>query len=419
MEPDSYKGLRLAYLVSQYPAVNHTFILREIRHLRALGVDVDVFSIQDGDRPPEAMTADEREEMRRTSYVKSIGAARAATAHLATMVSRPRKYFAGFLYALRLGNLDLPKTLRRFLYFIESVIVGREMMRRNLRHAHLHFSSTVGLILERIFPVTISITIHGPDEFTDPIGFHLSEKVAAASFLCVISNYAKSQLMRVSESSEWEKFEVVPLGIDPDMFRARQADEAPDPFRIICVGRVAPVKAHTVLVAAISRIVSRGKNVQLRIVGDGPSRKSLEADIRRLGVEQNVQLMGAQNHDRVLELYREADAFALPSFAEGVPVVLMEAMAMEIPCVATRIMGIPELIRDRIDGLLVDPADELALSDALETLMGDAALRRRLGEAGRRRVLEKYDLNRNSRLLADVFRKRLEPTLRQRENFDR
>jgi glycosyltransferase involved in cell wall biosynthesis len=171
------------------------------------------------------------------------------------------------------------------------------------------------------------------------------------------------------------------------------------------VGRLAAAKAHHVLIAAVGRLVAKGRNVGLTIVGDGPERRSLEQAIAENNLGEVVHLAGSCNHDRVIEYYRQTDAFALASFAEGVPVVLMEAMTMEIPCVATWITGIPELIRNETDGLLVPPADPEALSEALERLMDDAALCARLGKSARERILERYDLRRNSARLGEMFRR--------------
>lgn len=399
--------MRFAYLVSQYPAVNHTFILREIRRLRALGFDIEVASIAAPDRAPERLAEDEREEAGRTFYVKPLGVKGAAARHLATLAARPLSYLRGLLYALRLGGGEPRRTLAHALYFAEAVVVGQWMTERRLAHVHTHFSSSVALIVKKVFPVTMSATIHGPGEFENPALFHLAEKVREASFVCAISNFARSQLMKDSRHGEWSKIEVAPLGIDPSVFAPRPFRESPDVFEVVCVGRLAAVKAQHVLVAAIERLVKEGKRVTLRLVGDGPDRASLEEMVAARGLQRHVRFEGWQNQDAVRELYRRADIFALASFAEGVPVVLMEAMAMEIPCVATHVNGVPELIRGGVDSLLVPPSDDEALARALASLMDDAALRRRLGEAGRRRVVERYDLARNTELLANVFRQRL------------
>jgi glycosyltransferase involved in cell wall biosynthesis len=172
---------------------------------------------------------------------------------------------------------------------------------------------------------------------------------------------------------------------------------------VLCVGRLVPAKGQHVLLAAIAKLRASGRNLRLRLVGDGPDRESLELAAGRFKITDAVVFEGAVNQDRIRDLYATADVFALASFAEGIPVVLMEAMAMEIPCVSTWITGIPELIRDSIDGLLVPPSDIDGLAAAIALLMDDDELRARLGEAGRRRVIEKYNLRPNVARLAEIF----------------
>lgn len=409
--PAAVAMTRLAYLVSQYPAVSHTFILRELRRLRALGFDISIASINDPDRAITGLTAEEREEAAATYYVKRAGVVGAARAHFAMIGSHPIAYVRGLRAALTLGGADLRKIAFGLFYFVEAVMVGVWMRRLGVAHLHVHFAtpaSTVAVIARRMFPITLSITVHGPDEFYDAPGYCLPEKIAAAAFICCIGTYARSQLMKLSPYAQWGKFEVSPLGVDPAVFAPRPARPPGDPFEVICVGRLVPAKGQHILVAAIERLVRAGRSVRVRFVGDGPDREALERDVGARGLGAHVVFEGAVNQDRIRSLYLAADAFALASFAEGIPVVLMEAMAMEIPCVSTFITGVPELIRPGIDGLLVPPSDDGALADALAALMDDPGLCRRLGAAGRQRVLDRYDLDRNTQRLAAIFRRRLE-----------
>ena len=395
--------LRVAYLVSQYPATNHTFVLREIRKLRESGFEIHIASIRAADRPPDNLTPEELEEFQQTYFVIPAGALVALRDHVTSFISNPVRYLRGLIYALNLSGA----ATGNFFYFVEAVMVGCWMKRNRLRHMHIHFSSTVGLIARRMFPIEMSITIHGPDEFNDPAGFHLADKVAASSFVCAISNFGRSQIMRFSNPAHWSKIEVSRLGVDPRVFEPRPFREKIAVFQIICVGRLAPAKAQYVLIDAVALLVQQGRALELRLVGDGPDRAVLQRHVaaRRLG--DQVKFEGSLNQDRVRALYRETDIFALASFAEGIPVVLMEAMAMEIPCVATWITGIPELIRHEVEGLLVAPSDAEGLAAAIARLMDDPALRRRLGVAGRRRVLDEYDLERNVAKMAEIFRRRL------------
>ena len=169
-----------------------------------------------------------------------------------------------------------------------------------------------------------------------------------------------------------------------------------------------PAKGQHILLAAVHKLMLDGRSLRLRVVGGGPDRASLEADAQRRGLNGAVVFEGPVNPDQIRAIYDEADAFAMASFAEGIPVVLMEAMAMEIPCVATFITGIPELIRDGLDGLLIAPSDDAALADAIGRLMDDTELRRRLGQAGRKRVVEHFNLEVNIPRLGEIFRRRLE-----------
>ena len=402
--------IRLAYLVSQYPAISHTFILREVLRLRELGFEIAVASINPPDRPPEKLTAAEQAEAARTYCVKAHGLGGALSATLATLATQPAGFLRGLKFALRLGGTDVKKFAYSLFYFAEALMLGRWMARQRLNHLHVHFATpaaTVALIARQIFPITFSMTVHGPDEFYDAPGYYLSQKIAGASFICCIGYYARSQLMKLSPPEHWDRFEISPLGVDPALFTPRPFRTAPHPFEVICVGRLTPAKGQAILLDAIAQLRSAGRDVRLRFVGDGPDRPMLERITAARALGDAVVFEGSVNQDRIRELYAAADVFALASFAEGIPVVLMEAMAMTIPCVTTFITGIPELIRDGQDGLLVAPSDAGGLAAAIARLMDDGEVRQRLGEAGRARVEDQYNLHRNIDRLAAILRRRL------------
>src|SRR5262249_18195629 len=203
------------------------------------------------------------------------------------------------------------------------------------------------------------------------------------------------------------KFEVSPLGVDLSIFAPRPSIKKTGPFEVICVGRLVPAKGQHILIAAIERLVRDGRDLRLRFVGDGPDRASLEYEAASRNLKDKVIFEGAVNQDLIRALYAKADVFALASFAEGIPVVLMEAMAMEIPCISTFITGVPELIRNGVDGLTVAPSDDEEMAKAIAKLMDDAEMRSCIGRNGRARVMEKYDLDRNTARLAAIFRRRL------------
>ena len=404
------QNTRMAYLVSQYPAISHTFILREVLALRKLGFEISVASVNSVDRPTEKLTQDEQDEARKTLYLKRLSLARVLWDHLCSFAHNPFRFLQTLFFALRLGQPDLKRMLYGILYFAEAVLVARWMRKSRLPHLHVHFATPaamVGLLASRLTHCSLSITVHGPDEFYDVTRYQLAAKIAGCSFLCVISQFARSQLMKVSSAKEWRKFEVTPLGIDPQRFPPKPTKSADGRFEVLCVGRLVPAKGQHILIEALHFMVNRGGDACVRFVGDGPDRQSLELLARQLGVADRVFFEGSVNQDRIGEFYKQANAFVLPSFAEGVPVVLMEAMSVELPCITTRITGIPELIRDGIDGLLVTPSDSDELASAMLRLMKDPSLCRDLGKSGRKRVVACYDLDTNTKRLAEVLRKRL------------
>lgn len=413
--PPNRKPPHLAYLVSEYPAFSHTFILHEVLRLKALGFHIRVASINAPGRDPAQFTADEAAEARITYYVKSDGARGALKALASALLRRPLKTVRGLVFALGLGGTDLGKIGYGLFYFIEALMLGRWMQQQGCTHLHVHFATpacTVGLICKRVFPIGFSFMVHGPDEFYDAPGYRLRDKIAGADFVLAIGTYARSQMMKLSPPAQWDKFDVCPLGVDPTLFQPIAFRPSPEPVEVLCVGRLVPAKGQHILLSAMARLRDQGLNIRLRLVGDGPDRASLERQTRELGLGEQVHFEGAVNQDRVRALYREADIFALASFAEGIPIVLMEAMAMEIPCVTTYITGIPELIRHDIDGLLVAPSDDVELATAIARLAHEPELRLRLGQAGRQRVLDKYDLGPNTEHMAAVFSRRLDAAAR-------
>jgi glycosyltransferase involved in cell wall biosynthesis len=305
---------------------------------------------------------------------------------------------------LSAGNV--PKAFALATYFLQAVILGEWMRHLRLKHIHVQYSSTVGLLLRRMFPVQLSISFHGPDEFNDPAGFWLTQKIEASHFVRAISFYSRSQLMKSCDARYWDKIEIAYMGVDPSTFHPRPFRTGPLPFELLCVGRLAPVKAQHILLQAVEHLKQQGRSVLLHLAGGGPDLESLQSSIAERGLKGYVKLHDWVTHQNLDDLYRRADAFVLASFAEGLPGVLMEAMAMEIPCISTWITGVPELIRDGVDGLLVPPSDPGALAEAIARLMDDPAMRLHLGEQARQRILEKFDLHRNAVHLAGMFSRR-------------
>jgi colanic acid/amylovoran biosynthesis glycosyltransferase len=400
----------LGYLISRYPAISHTFIFRELAGLRDRGVFVNVASINDPDRPDTELPEDERLAASRTYYVKSAGASAAFKAIGAILQSHPAGLFNALGAALKLGWKNPRHLPLHLFYWAEAVLIYQWARERSIRHLHVHFATqvaTVALILSRGFNVPISFTVHGPDEFDNTTEFHLTEKMEAARFIICIGYFCKSQLMKLCDPRYWSKFHVVRLGVDPEEFVPLAEAPPRDSLQLICVGRLVPQKGQHILIEAISALIQRGTPVHLRLVGDGPDRPSLERQVDRLNLRAHVTFTGSVNRDQVAGLLELSDLFVLASFAEGIPVALMEAMAREIPVISTYIAGIPELIRPGIDGILVPPSDVDSLASAIQQVAADPELRQRLGRAGRRRVLDCFNLPVNLDHLAGVFKSHL------------
>ena len=403
---------KLAYLLSQYPAVSHSFFLNEILQLRQLGFDIEVASINPPDRPKEALPQAELDESSKTYYVKSQSIFRILGSLLSVLMFRPQVFFRGLIYAVRLGGWNLRSKLFALFYLAEALLLGKWMQRHRCSHLHVHFSTavaTVGFLTSVAWGIPYSLTVHGPDEFHNVDEFYLTRKIEHAKFVICISDFCRSQLMRISASLHWDKFEVVRLGVDSAAFAPshRPEKETGDILNVICVGRLVSAKGQLILVRAIEDLLEQGYALRLKLVGGGKDQSVLQSYVASHGLTSAVEFKGALSHDETRRVLQSADLFVLASFAEGLPVALMEAMAMEIPCISTYIAGIPELIRDEIDGLLIPASSQAELTNAMKRLIEDSQLRHKLSTAGRKRVLALHDLETNTRALAATFQRNI------------
>jgi len=397
---------RLAYLLSIYPAISHTFFLNEIAGLRKLGLTIDVASINKPEFAAGGASELETTEFGATFYIKAMTPVRVLRVLLHTLFTKPAVVFRGLRAALQLNGWNLPAAGYALFYLAEALLLGDWLCRRGHRHLHIHFGgpvATVGMLASIAWQFSYSMMIHGPEEFYDVEKFHLRQKVQRAHFVLCISDYCRSQVMKVCDPAHWTKLHVVRLGVDLRLFSPVPRVDLGDEIEIICVGRLVPAKGHLILLRAFSGLLRCGYNLRLRLIGDGSERREMESFVSREKLHPFVIFEGSLNHEQTRQRLARADIFVLASFAEGLPIALMEAMAMEIPCISTFVAGIPELIRDGLDGLLVPPSSEEALTAALERLISDAALRRALAAAGRHRVEEFYDLQKNVRSLADTL----------------
>jgi glycosyltransferase involved in cell wall biosynthesis len=401
-------GLRLAYVVPRYPTLSHAFLLREVETLRSLGATVETFSVRRvGD--DQLLTDADRRAFETTYAVVPPRWGDLAGAHLRALATRPLGCARALGTALRMRRPGLRGTLWALFYLLEAGVVWDRCRRLGIRHLHAQFASNatdVALLAAALGGRgwSWSFTVHGPVEFYDVPGFRLAGKARSAAFVACISDFARSQVQAFLDPGDWDKVEVVPLGVDAEAFRPAEPVAGADrPLRALTIGRLAAVKGQAVLLDAVAELARRGCPVELTVAGWGPERERLERRAAQLGIADRVDFLGPVGQDRVAGLYAAADVFCTSSFAEGVPVVLMEAMACGLPTVATRIMGVPEVVEDGVTGLLVPPGRADALADALERLARRPDERAAMGQAGRRKVLEERDPRRSAERLLELI----------------
>jgi len=404
----------VGYLVSRYPSVTHTFVLHEVRALRELGVRVETATLR---RAPDEHVLDEaaRAERGRTHALLPVAPYRLAASHVRALARSPRAYVATLWRALRLAHAGGRPRLWQLFYFAEAMLLRDWLAAHELHHVHVHHanvSADVALLACAYAnaaganaPWTWSMTIHGPTELLDVAAHKLTEKVADASAVVCISDFARSQVAAFADPRALDKLHVVRCGIDIMAFAPRGERAAPpaDGGEVLCVGALSRRKGHVVLLEAMARLRERRPRARLTLVGDGPERAALQQLAAQLGLAEAVTFAGAVGHEHTREHYARADAFCLPSFAEGVPTVLMEAMATGLPVVATNVMGTPELVDHEVSGLLVAPARADLLADALERVLADRELAARMARAGRERVERDYEISRAGGQLREVF----------------
>ena len=393
-------SMKIAYLVGHYPAISHTFILREVQGLRARGVEIETISVHPVAEDQLLNEADRREHAS-TYTILPPRWGELVRAHLHALARAPSAYFSTLALSLRLSRPGLRGHLWQLFYFAEAMIVWRRCNARGVHHLHAQFTNQVtdiALLVTRYEsgaspPWTWSFTVHGPDEFYEVSRFNLRAKVESADFVVCISDFARSQLMALVSEDHWEKLHVIHCGIDPEVFSPPAERNGTEGLDVLSVGRLVPFKGQGLLIEAVAALADRGIDVRVTVVGWGENRPRLEELVAELGVADRVTFTGAVGQDVIRGLLASADTFCLPSFAEGVPVSLMEAMAMELPVVSSRIMGIPELIEDGVSGRLVAPGNVEELTTVLEHLAADPGERRRLGRAGREKVIEQYGIS--------------------------
>jgi glycosyltransferase involved in cell wall biosynthesis len=293
-------------------------------------------------------------------------------------------------------------------YFAEAGVLVRHLQNEGVVHMHNHFGDSSGsltMIASEMSGIPFSITLHGPTIFFEMHWWRLDVKVARAAFIACISHFCRSQAMLFSDQAHWHKLRIVHCGVVPERYGERYGAGPRPAFsgHIVFVGRLDAVKGVPLLLEAFAKARTRHPRARLTIAGDGPARAALETRAAALGVGEAVQFAGYLDEAAVADLLANADMLALPSFAEGLPVVLMEAMASRIPVLATQVAGVPELVEDGVSGFIVPAGDVETLGARLEVLLSDPDLCHRMGEAGQKAVAARHDIRAEVAWLYQLF----------------
>ena len=395
--------MRIAYLVNCYPAPSHSFIRREIAGVEAAGLTVLRYSIRTA--PPSLPDPRDAAEREVTTTVLTQGVFALVGALAAQIITHPAGFLRAIGRALAMARASWGSAWRQLAYLAEAAWLCRAWRREGVTHVHAHFGTNPAAVarLARAWGgPRYSFTVHGPDEFDTPLSGDLQGKIADAAFVAGISSYGRSQLMRWSTPEHWAKIATVRCGVDAS-FLDCDAGDPPDNATLCCVARLSPQKGLHILIEAIAQVAPERPDLRVVIVGDGPLRASLEQQAATLGVTGNFAFVGTASGDAVRQHLLDARAFILPSFAEGLPVVLMEALALRRPVITTWVAGIPELVDAKVGWL--SPAGDVeelanAIRAALAAPVTDLA---RMGDEGRRRVAAAHNAMANGAELAALI----------------
>jgi glycosyltransferase involved in cell wall biosynthesis len=397
--------MRIAYLVSQYPATSHTFIRREIVALRQRGLDIHTFSVR---RPlPEEITSPvDQQEFENTWYVFPISPLAVLQSHLVAFIQKPISYWQTLTLAFHHRVPGIRALLYAVFYFAEAILLTQELKRRHIDHLHNHFAQAgaiVGLLTSHYLKIKWSLTLHGLCDFDYEAGQLLKSKVAAAQFVACVSHFGRAQAMRLVNPIHWPKLFISRCGIDMANLPVQRNGEIHQRLRVLCVSRLAPEKGLIGVIDALAIAIKQGTNLELQLVGEGSERTHLEQRIKEQGLEERCFLLGRASESQVFKEFASADIFVLASFMEGLPVVLIEALALGIPVIAPCVAGIPEIIESGRSGLLFSPANWEELAERLVQLSSDNQLRIRLATEGQQRVKNEFNIHQATEPLLAKF----------------
>ncbi|MEE1865990.1 glycosyltransferase [Pseudomonas auratipiscis] len=397
--------MRIAYFINQYPKVSHSFIRREILALERLGVEVQRIALRGWDA--DLQDAEDINERDRTRYVLQEGVKGLLKPVMQVLRSRPQRFFSTLWLALRMGLRADRAWPYHLVYLAEACRLLQWLQADGAKHVHAHFgtnSTEVVMLANALGGPAYSFTVHGPEEFDKPQFLHLGEKVRRAAFVAAVSSFGRSQLFRWVAHGHWGKVKVVHCGLEP-AFHQIAAVAAPSVPRLVCVGRLCEQKGQLFLLEAARVLAAQSLTFEIVLAGDGEMREQIEALIAEHGLQAQVRITGWISSAQVREEILAARALVLPSFAEGLPVVIMEAMALRRPVLTTFVAGIPELVRQGENGWLfpAGAVDELAAAMA-DCIAQPVEVLQRMGDAAYQRVLQRHDIDTEAAKLLSYFK---------------
>lgn len=392
---------RVAYLVSEYPAASHTFIRREIAALRRRGIDIVPFSVRRSALPPLDDGVLVEHILGRPFYVYFW-------ALFTALCRRPYRFLSAWRLALIHRQAGLRGLLWSQFHFLEAMLLAQLLRRIGAGRVHSHFANsgaTVGMLAANFLGLPWSLTLHGISETDHPAGGMLPGKILRADFVACASWFMRAQAMRVVDQQHWANITVVRCGIDHSALPPSLPDGGTGDHitHFICIGRLSAEKGYSGLLNSFAALIAGGTRAKLTIVGEGPLRRQIEDTIGELALTGQVRLLGALPEQATLNEIARADVLVLPSLMEGLPVVLMEAMALGKPVIASCVAGIPELVHDGVTGLLFRPSDWDQLGERMHLLAHDRVLRTRLADAGRAAVATEFAIDKAVEPLVQHF----------------
>lgn len=408
---DESAPLRIAYLVNTYPVPSATFIRRELRQVESETGPIARFTLRRWGT--SLVDPDDVEESRRTRAVLELGAVGLGKSLVKAAVGRPGRFLKALKQAVKLGRRGASSgqgVLKHLVYLAEACVLLDWHREARTDHVHAHFgtnSTTVALLCRTLGGPPFSFTTHGPEEFDKPVALGLDAKVEGSAFAVAISEYGRSQLSRWAAYDQWPKLKIVHCGLDPLFLAADPVPIAEAP-RLVCVARLAEQKGLPILIEAAAKLKGEGVAFDLALVGGGELKAEIESLIDRLGLADSIRLLGWKSNAEVRDLILQSRALVLPSFAEGLPVVLMEALALGRPVISTWVAGIPELVRPGENGWLVPPSSVDALATAMrEALHTPAARLEAMGRNGSALAAERHDARVEAGKLVALIRESL------------